>query len=76
MNQIKFKCSHCDQKLASDEQYSGREISCPACHGLTVVPAIPGKPAPVLQKSGMTFVPETWKKPDSGKTTSSPKKQA
>jgi DNA-directed RNA polymerase subunit RPC12/RpoP len=63
MSQFKFKCSHCGQRLECDEQFSGREIPCPSCEGLTVVPPIPGKAAPALPKSGMTFVPESWRKP-------------
>jgi DNA-directed RNA polymerase subunit RPC12/RpoP len=63
MSELKFSCSHCGQHLQCDEQYSGRQISCPKCHGMTVVPPAPGKAAPVLPKSGMTFVPESWKTP-------------
>jgi DNA-directed RNA polymerase subunit RPC12/RpoP len=62
-SQIKFKCSHCEQRLECDEQYAGSQIPCPACHGLTLVPLVPGKAAPALPKSGMTFVPESWRKP-------------
>jgi DNA-directed RNA polymerase subunit RPC12/RpoP len=60
MSQIKFKCSHCEQRLACDEQFIGTQITCPNCKGATVVP---GKVAPALPKSGMTFVPESWQKP-------------
>jgi DNA-directed RNA polymerase subunit RPC12/RpoP len=63
MSQFKFKCSHCGQRLECDEQYSGRQIPCPACKGMTVVPPVPGKAAPTPQKSGMTFVPESWRTP-------------
>jgi DNA-directed RNA polymerase subunit RPC12/RpoP len=63
MSQFKFSCSHCGQHLECDEQYSGRQIPCPSCKTLTVVPPVPGKSAPVAQKSGMTFVPDSWRTP-------------
>jgi hypothetical protein len=74
MSQLKFNCSHCEQRLECDEQFAGRQITCPACQGLTLVPAVSGKAAPALPKSGMTFVPESWKKPASSKTPPSPQK--
>jgi len=63
MNQFKFNCSHCGQRLECDPQYAGRQIPCPACHALTVVPAVPGTAVPSPQKSGMTYVPESWRTP-------------
>jgi DNA-directed RNA polymerase subunit RPC12/RpoP len=63
MSQFKFNCSHCGQHLECDEQFSGRQITCPACHALTLVPQVSGKAAPSPQKSGMTFVPDSWRKP-------------
>ncbi|MGA3182515.1 MAG: hypothetical protein ABSF38_19475 [Verrucomicrobiota bacterium] len=74
MSQLKFNCSHCGQPLECESQYAGRQIPCPACHVLTLVPAAPGKAATPPQKSGMTCVPESWQKPDPGKSAPSPQK--
>jgi DNA-directed RNA polymerase subunit RPC12/RpoP len=74
MSQLKFNCSHCGQRLECDPQYAGRQIPCPACHALTVVPAVPEKAAPSPQKSGMTFVPDSWQKPDPARSVPSPQK--
>jgi hypothetical protein len=64
MSQFKFACSHCGQRLECDEQFSGRQIPCPSCKALTLVPPVPAKtPPPPPQKSGMTFVPESWRPP-------------
>jgi hypothetical protein len=63
MSELKFSCSHCGQHLQCDEQYVGRQIACPTCHAMTAVPPVPGKTAPAPQKSGMTFVPESWQAP-------------
>ncbi len=64
MSELKFECSHCKQRLACDDQFAGRQITCPACRTLTVVPSVASKPGTAAQKSGMTFVPESWKKSD------------
>jgi DNA-directed RNA polymerase subunit RPC12/RpoP len=65
MSELKFNCSHCGQHLQCEEQYRGRQISCPKCHAMTVVPSIPQKVAPAGARSGMTFVPESWQTPPS-----------
>jgi DNA-directed RNA polymerase subunit RPC12/RpoP len=57
MSDFKFNCAHCGQKLGCDESFAGREIACPSCKKNVVVPWPHGKP------TGMTFVPESWKKP-------------
>jgi hypothetical protein len=60
MNEFKFSCPHCDQHLQCDEQFSGREIQCPACDHLIRIPAIPGKTVEFNPESGKTwatFVP-------------------
>jgi hypothetical protein len=60
MNQFKFSCPHCQQHLQCDEQFSGREIQCPACHVLIRIPHIPGKTVdfkPEVGKTWATFVP-------------------
>ncbi len=69
MSKLKFNCSHCGQRLECDDAYSGRQIPCPSCKAMTVVPGVAGKAAPALQKSGMTYVPEAWGKepPAAGK---------
>jgi len=76
MSELKFACSHCQQPLACDDQFTGRQITCPACKSPTVVPGNPVPAAPVLQKTGMTFIPEAWRKPEPGETPppSSPQK--
>jgi len=74
MSQLKFNCSHCGQRLECDPQYAGRQIPCPACHALTVVPAVPEESVPSPRKSGMTSVPESWQKPAPGKSPPSPQK--
>jgi len=74
MSHLKFNCSHCGQHLECDPEYAGRQIPCPACHALTLVPAVPGNAAPSPQKSGMTCVPESWQNPDPGKSPPSPQK--
>ena len=56
MSEFKFDCK-CGQRIKIDDQFAGREIECPACKTKLTVPWPPGKP------TGMTFVPETWKKP-------------
>jgi DNA-directed RNA polymerase subunit RPC12/RpoP len=59
MSEFKFNCNHCGQRMKCEEQFVGREIECPACKRNVVVPWPLGKP------TGMTFVPETWRKPPS-----------
>jgi predicted RNA-binding Zn-ribbon protein involved in translation (DUF1610 family) len=75
MSQIKFECSHCKQALEYDEQYSVCEIPCPMCGGFTVVPPVPERTAAApRRRTGTTFVPESWQKPEKGKTAPAPKK--
>ena len=60
MSEFKFSCSHCGQHLACDEQFSGRQIQCPACQVLIRIPPVPGKTAqfdPQSGKTWATFVP-------------------
>jgi DNA-directed RNA polymerase subunit RPC12/RpoP len=63
MSEFKFNCSHCGQRLGCDEQLSGQQIACPSCHTVIVVPPAPGRTPPFPQKTGMTFVPESWRTP-------------
>ena len=40
-NEFKFYCSHCDQPLACDPCYAGRQIQCPGCNHLIRIPSPP-----------------------------------
>jgi hypothetical protein len=60
MSEFKFNCPHCEQHLACDEQFSGRQIQCPGCQHLIRIPSIPGKTVDYKPESGNTwgtFVP-------------------
>ena len=74
MSELKFACPHCQQPLACDDQFSGRQIACPACQTLTVVPGKAVPAAPVLQKTGMTFIPEDWQKSEAQVKPPAPQK--
>jgi len=55
MSEFKFACPHCQQRIACDEQFSGRQIQCPECDHLIRIPAVPGKTAAYAPESGMTW---------------------
>jgi hypothetical protein len=55
MSELKFACPHCEQHLACDEQFSGRQIQCPGCNHIIHIPAVPGKTAQHKPESGMTW---------------------
>jgi DNA-directed RNA polymerase subunit RPC12/RpoP len=55
MNELKFNCSHCDQHLQCDPQFSGREIQCPHCNVLIRIPSIPGNTANYQPEVGQTW---------------------
>jgi phage FluMu protein Com len=74
MSQIKFKCSHCGQRLECGEEFVGSEIPCPVCKALTAVPPIAANMQASSKKSGMTHTPESWPKPEPGKPAPSPQK--
>jgi DNA-directed RNA polymerase subunit RPC12/RpoP len=60
MSEFKFFCPKCQQHLQCDEQFSGREIQCPACNVLLRIPPVPGQTAKYNPESGKTwatFVP-------------------
>lgn len=61
MSDFKFDCPKCGQHLKCDVQCSGQQIDCPTCKTQFAIPAPPARPAPAMPKSGMTFVPETWR---------------
>jgi hypothetical protein len=61
MSEFKFACPHCQQHLACDEQFSGRQIQCPGCNHLIKIPPAPGKTKQYEPTSGMTwetFIPK------------------
>ncbi|HEY1717830.1 MAG TPA: hypothetical protein VGH42_05980 [Verrucomicrobiae bacterium] len=65
MSEFKFSCPRCDQHLECDAQHSGRQIQCPKCDHLIVIPSAPGQTADFKPQSGMTwntFVPPGDKK--------------
>jgi DNA-directed RNA polymerase subunit RPC12/RpoP len=39
MSNLKFACQHCGQRLRCDERHAGRQIVCPRCGHLVVIPA-------------------------------------
>ncbi|HXS68002.1 MAG TPA: DUF6805 domain-containing protein [Candidatus Polarisedimenticolia bacterium] len=48
MSDFKFFCPDCGQKIAYDDSYSGRQVTCPTCQKSFVAPTIraaPGQPA-------------------------------
>ncbi len=51
MSNLLFACPHCEVELECDDQFAGREMECPTCHGLLVAPAPPPPPAPVPMRS-------------------------
>ena len=55
MSEFKFSCPHCHQHLQCDESHSGRQIQCPKCNHLILVPPVPGKTADFKPQSGMTW---------------------
>ena len=60
MSEFKFTCPHCNQHLQCDEQFAGRQITCPGCKILIRIPPAPGKTAQFQPESGQTwgtFVP-------------------
>jgi DNA-directed RNA polymerase subunit RPC12/RpoP len=57
MSEFKFSCPRCEQHLQCDERLSGKQIQCPACNHLIVIP-----PSPARQAQG-NYTPEsgqTW----------------
>ncbi len=55
MSDFKFSCPHCNQHLQCDEQFSGRQMQCPACNVLIRIPPAPGKTAQYQPESGQTW---------------------
>src|SRR5579859_5255548 len=55
MSDFKFSCPHCTQHLLCDESFSGRQIQCPHCQHLIVIPHIPGRTAEFKAEAGLTW---------------------
>src|SRR2546422_6893030 len=47
MSEFKFSCPHCDQHIQCDSKFSGRQIQCPGCNHLIVIP-----PSPAVAEKG------------------------
>jgi len=45
MAEIRFSCPQCGQHISGNEQWSGRQIQCPACATTLTVPGAPPPPA-------------------------------
>jgi len=56
MADFKFDCPECAQHLKCDEQFSGRQIQCPACNKLIRIPSAPGQTEAFKPQAGMTWV--------------------
>jgi DNA-directed RNA polymerase subunit RPC12/RpoP len=57
MSEFKFSCPHCAQHLQCDERLGGRQIQCPACKHLIVIPPSPNQQA---QGNFTTESGQTW----------------
>jgi len=63
MSDFKFACPHCAQRLRVDERHAGRQILCPKCQHLIVIPAPPTQSmaarsqAPEEEHTGVTLSP-------------------
>ncbi|MGA2175551.1 MAG: hypothetical protein ABSH38_11280 [Verrucomicrobiota bacterium] len=58
MNEFKFSCPNCQQKIEATPEYSGAQINCPACQHLLTVPPAPSGPVPP-QVTKLTKAPST-----------------
>ena len=57
MSEFKFSCPHCDQHIQCDSKFSGRQIQCPGCNHLIVIPLSPTvvEQGNYQAQSGMTW---------------------
>ena len=59
---IKFRCSHCSQKLGVPDEYAGRRVKCNKCGQPATVPhpvvleEVPPKPKPAPEPDGMDIL--------------------
>lgn len=69
MSDFKFSCSHCDQHLQCDERLGGKQIQCPACKHLIVIPPSPSQLAAgnYSPESGQTWATYVAPKPPAPK---------
>lgn len=68
MSDFKFSCPHCEQHLQCDERLGGKQIQCPACKHLIVIPPSPaqlaqGNYSPESGKTWNTYIPPAPKSP-------------
>jgi hypothetical protein len=66
MSDFKFSCPHCDQHLQCDDRLGGKQIQCPACNHLIVIPPSPaqlaqGEYTPESGKTWATHIPPAVK---------------
>ena len=71
MSEFKFSCPHCEQHIQCDSKFSGKQIQCPGCNHLIVIPPSPTVVAEgnYQAQSGMTwatFVPPPEAAPRKG----------
>jgi DNA-directed RNA polymerase subunit RPC12/RpoP len=57
MSEFKFSCPHCDRHIQCDDRYSGKQIQCPACNHLIVVPLAAGHNTVQSGRTWDTFLP-------------------
>ena len=57
MAEFKFSCPHCGQHIQCDERLCRRQVQCPACNHLIVVPL---SPALESAQSQQTETGRTW----------------
>lgn len=62
MAEFKFSCPHCSQHVQCDERLCRKQIQCPACQHLIVVPLSPaleaqGSPSVESGRTWDTFLP-------------------
>jgi len=57
MSEFKFSCPHCEQHIQCDSKFSGRQIQCPGCNHLIVIPPSPtvAEKGNYQAQSGMTW---------------------
>ena len=71
MSEFKFSCPHREQHIQCDSKFSGRQIQCPGCNHLIVIPPSPtvvaeGNYQPQSGMTWATFVPPPEAAPRKG----------
>jgi DNA-directed RNA polymerase subunit RPC12/RpoP len=74
MSEFKFSCPHCDQHLQCDDRLGGKQIQCPACNHLIVIPPSPSQQAQgnYSPDSGQTWATYIAPKPKQNKPPEPP----